>query len=391
MNTTTPPVPAPPVGPVAFAARHRAALVVGGSVLVAMIVVAWIGVAQGDSGAPLDPGGTGPDGARAVANVLRDQGVEVDVVRSADALDDAFGGRDVGDDTLVVVSSTEQLGESTIDRLLTVAPSGRLLLLDPTLRLLDALDALDAGDRSPISIPDGGLEAGCDDDLYSGLRLEVDAADAMPGSRPCFDGALNEVDVDGTTVALLGAGQALTNDQVLRADNAAVALRLLGQHPRVVWYVPTRDDLTSGDAVSVRDLLPLWLLPALWLVGVAGVTLVLWRGRRLGPLSVEPLPVTVRAIETTLSRGRLYRRAGDRAHAAAVLRQAARRRAARSLRLGRRPEEGAVIAAVAARIGAHERDVAPLLASTAPPPTTDHALIDLATALAALDDKVRHS
>ena len=28
---------------------------------------------------------------------------------------------------------------------------------------------------------------------------------------------------------LFGADQALTNDQILRADNAAVALRLLGQ------------------------------------------------------------------------------------------------------------------------------------------------------------------
>ncbi len=38
---------------------------------------------------------------------------------------------------------------------------------------------------------------------------------------------------------LFGADQALTNDQILRADNAAVALRLLGQDDRLVWYVPS--------------------------------------------------------------------------------------------------------------------------------------------------------
>ena len=38
---------------------------------------------------PLDPEGTGPDGARALAEVLRQQGVEVEVVRSIDALEAA--------------------------------------------------------------------------------------------------------------------------------------------------------------------------------------------------------------------------------------------------------------------------------------------------------------
>ncbi len=61
---------------------------------------------------------------------------------------------------------------------------------------------------------------------------------------------------------------------------------------------------------------------------------MLWRGRRLGPLATEPLPVVVKAIETTRSRGRLYRKSGDRAHAADALRSATRARAATRLRLG---------------------------------------------------------
>ena len=64
------------------------------------------------------------------------------------------------------------------------------------------------------------------------------------------------------------------------------------------------------------------------------VTVILWRARRLGPLATEPLPVVVRAVETTRSLGRLYRRSGDRGHAAESLRRAARSRLAERLRLG---------------------------------------------------------
>ena len=124
---------------------------------------------------------------------------------------------------------------------------------------------------------------------------------------------------DGVT--LLGASELLTNDQVLRADNAAVALRLLGQHDRLVWYVPEVADLVGDDGVSLRTLVPEWVFPGLWIAGATVVALLLWRVRRLGPLVTEPLPVTVKAIETARSRGRLYRKAGDRAHAARALRQ----------------------------------------------------------------------
>ena len=46
---------------------------------------------------------------------------------------------------------------------------------------------------------------------------------------------------------------------------------------------------------------------ALWLLGIAMLAVIWWRGRRLGALASEPLPVTVRSLETTEARGRLYR------------------------------------------------------------------------------------
>ena len=78
----------------------------------------------------------------------------------------------------------------------------------------------------------------------------------------CFPGDLGAVVLrprDG--LLLFGADQAFTNDQVLRADNAAVALRLLGQDRRLVWYVPSLADLSAGEGVTPTSLLPRWIFP----------------------------------------------------------------------------------------------------------------------------------
>ena len=76
---------------------------------------------------------------------------------------------------------------------------------------------------------------------------------------------------------------------------------------------------------------------------------MLWRGRRLGPLVVEPLPVVVKAVESTQGRGRLYRRVRDRAHAAEILRAATARRLAARLGCPRGTDAGALVAPVAQR------------------------------------------
>ena len=101
-----------------------------------------------------------------------------------------------------------------------------------------------------------GRAADCVDPLFDGLTVEVDSAVAYDDGE-CFPGDLGALVIrprDGLT--LFGADQALTNDQILRADNAAVALRLLGQDGRLVWYVPSLGDLAAGDGVSLKSLLP---------------------------------------------------------------------------------------------------------------------------------------
>ncbi|WP_148611404.1 DUF4350 domain-containing protein [Nocardioides rubriscoriae] len=365
--------------PLGLLRRHRTALVVTAFLVLAVVVALLTGGGQTGRDATYDPDNAGTDGARAVARVLSDQGVELDVVRSAGALADAGAGTG----TTVVVTSAEQLGASTVERLRRDTAGATVVVVDPGPALLDLLglpgSAGDADTEQPVA-------ASCDDPRYAGLDIEVDGATRMPGDG-CFDDTLVTVD----DLTLLGAPQLLTNDQVLRADNAAVALRLLGQQARVVWYVASYDDLVGDDGVDFWSLVPDWVRPGFGLLVLVVLALVLWRGRRLGPLATEPLPVVVRAIETTRSLGRLYRRSGDRGHAAATLRAATRARVRTRMRLGPATDEQTLVRDVARHVGRPEAEVADLLAATARPPATDRDLISLAAALAALEEEVRRS
>lgn len=373
--------------------RGRGAAVL---LLVVLLLLAVVVALRGapDSSDPLDPDNPGREGTAALVEVLAAEGVEVEVVRDAAALEAA----PVDPSTTVVVSSPDALGRSTAERLREHARPGLLVLLEPGPAGSSALGtppgrSVEGGD--PVAAdcsPPGAV--GALGGRLSDLALEVDAATTFPGPG-CFpDGSGGHLLVGDDGEVTFGAAGALTNAQVLRADNAALALRLLGGGDRLVWYVPDLADLAAGDAVSVRSLLPPWLLPGLVLGLVAMLAVMLWRGRRLGPLSVEALPVVVRAVETTRSRGRLYRSAGDRSHAAAALRAAARVRLAERLGTGTAggaaEQVRALVRATAVATGHDPERVAALLDPDAPPPATDHDLITLAQDLDRLDREVRH-
>jgi len=304
-------------------------------------------------------------------------------VRGADALDETA----IDADTTVLVTSTDLLGQSSIDRMLDRTAAADLVVVEPGPGTTSGLGVESLPFRVRLDDP---RAAACPDPTYDGLELLVDEAVEFQGGTGCFPGERGAILVEPRPgLQLLGAGAALSNDEVLRADNAAVALRLLGRHDRLVWYVPSLDDLRADDGVSLATLLPDWLRPALGLVAIATIGLLLWRARRLGPLAVERLPVTVKAIETTRSRGRLYRKAGDRGHAASVLRAAARLRAAERLRLGGAPDPDTLVRDIARHTGRPVADIDALLGPRAAPPTTDHDLITLADQLAELDREVR--
>ena len=362
--------------------RQRSTLLVLAGLTLAVVVVLLLGDAGARRGVALDPDNPDPGGARALARVLADQGVDVTVARGADALEET----DVAGAT-VLVTSTELLGESTIARLVEHTAGARLVLAEPGPGTTAALGV----DRLPYQVAlDEPRAADCPDPAYAGLSVQVDDAVEYPVRGGCFRGEHGALLAEPRPgLVLLGAGELLSNGQVLRADDAAVALRLLGQRDRLVWYLPSLDDLVADDGVSLATLLPRWVRPVLWVLALSALALLLWRVRRLGPLATEPLPVVVRAIETTRSRGRLYRRAGDRGHAADVLRSAARAHAADRLGLGASAAAPTLVDDVARHTGRSRDEVAWLLDPSASPPTTDHDLIALADRLAELDREVR--
>ncbi len=320
-----------------------------------------------------------------MARVLGDEGVEVDVARSADELESAT----IDADTSVVVVLPQYLGTTTIDRLRdATADAHVVVVVGAGPGVSDELGEPGGGALATLG---KGRDPGCDDPVFAGLRLEVDSSSVYPDGD-CYEGRFGAVvATPEERLVLFGADQALTNDQVLRADNAAVALRLLGQSEHLVWYVPTIDDLVGGDGVSAESLLPRWLRPGLVLLLLVAGAVVLWRSRRLGALATEPLPVVVRAVETTRSLGRMYRRSGDRAHAAASLRRAARARLGEVLRLGSTTAPETVVREVARRTGRDPADVARLLAPEGAVPSSDRDLLHLARDLAELDREVRRT
>lgn len=379
--TATPPTsPALPAG---FLRRHRATLLIGLALVAAVALAVALGSGTSSS-TPMDPDNPGPDGARALARVLGDEGVEVVVARGADELESV----EVDATTSVVVVLPQYLGTSTIDRLREATRDAHsVVVVGAGPGVADALGSPGGGSSLPLG---DGRDPGCDDPRFDGLRLEVDATSLYPDGT-CYAGPSGAVVAEpGGTLTLFGADQALTNGQVLRADNAAVALRLLGQDDRLVWYVPALDDLTGDDGVTLESLLPRFIGPGLALLAVVMGAVILWRSRRLGALATEPLPVVVRAVETTRSLGRLYRRSGDRGHAAESLRRAARSRLAERLRLGSAIAPDVLAREVARRTGRTDDEVRALLGPAGGVPSSDRDLITLARQLAELDDEVRH-
>jgi hypothetical protein len=101
--------------------------------------------------------------------------------------------------------------------------------------------------------------------------------------------------------------------------------------------------------------------------------------------------VQVKAVETTRNLGRLYRRAGDRRHAAEALRSAARARMTERLALPHHTDPRLLAAAVAVHTGRRVDEVDAQLRPDAAPPAHDRDLADLARQLDELDREVSHA
>ena len=328
----------------------------------------------------LEPASYEPTGSRATAQVLRGQGVQIDTVRTAaEARRGAAG-------ATVLVTNPDLVRPAQLAELRAQAKD--LVLVSPTRKTLDEVlpGARNEGSVGPdVRPPDctnaAAVAAGAA--RVGGITYRT----TLSGARSCYAGALVQVSTgDGRSVTLLGAGTPLTNEYFGQDGNAALGLRLLGENPRLVWYLPSAADPALDTAkVSFYDLIPDgWRFGAIQLV-IAAALFALWRTRRLGPVVTEPLPVVVRAAETVEGRARLYRRSGSADHAGTILREASRARLRPLLGLTADAEPAVIVETVAARSGWDTARVGDLLFG--PPPVDDPALVRLASELDVLEQK----
>ncbi|BBZ11652.1 DUF4350 domain-containing protein [Mycobacterium branderi] len=333
-------------------------------------------------GGRMDPASTGPEGAHALVALLRDHGVDVVV---ANSVEDAENATRPG--ALLLIAQAQHLTDDTLLHRLADTHAD-LLLVEPTSRVRAVLapDIRSAGASPLDSKPDCPLrEASQAGSVQFGpTNTFRGAADRVIVS--CYGGALVRYRDGERTVTLVGSTDFMTNSGLPRAGNAALAMNLAGDRSRLVWYAPQRAEGETSGSATLFDLIPdnvNWMVLQLWLVVIL---VALWKGRRLGPLVAEELPVVVRASETVEGRGRLYRSRRARDVAAQALRTATLQRLLPRLGLTATSPPQNVVNAVAARSGADPDMVRHRLFGS--PPATDADLVALARALDDIERQV---
>ena len=222
-----------------------------------------------------------------------------------------------------------------------------------------------AGTRASVSLQGDGDAVGC---FPVGEDRYAYATDSLPS---------------GATLRVLPDPAPVTNAHLAQEGHAALGVRALGHHSRVLWLDGEHMEAPSvWNSSSTPPWLPVLIFQLLVIAGVLAIV----QGRRFGSIVSEDLPVVVRSIETTVARGRLYRQGSDRPRAAQALRSGAALRLGATLGLPPGTSRRDVIAAVSLASGIAPATVDSLLYG--PPPTSDNALATLAVQLDQLESEV---
>jgi len=370
--------------------RWRPWVVMGAIVLVGAVIM--ILPQPANSGDPYALDNPSANGSQALGRILERHGVRITVVHSAsEALEKAHAG-----DTLAVVGDrldppeARRLSQTTAD-LVAVDVGWTLSNLVPGVHASSG--SFSTEKRSASCADPDAQAAGTITAVYL-VRADddVEATTCFPERSPygwTGAGTYLTLESNGRRTAVMAGGETVVNSSLAHEGNAALALRALGRHKHLVWYVakPSSNQTTNAE-LGLYDVLPPWLpmvgLQALVLLFVAA----LWRGRRLGPVVTEPLPVVVPAAEASRGRARLYRKMGARGRAAAALRAGTARRLGVRLGLPRSAGPTEMVDAVARASQRPPLSVEALLYGL--PPVDDRGLVSLAQELDRLESEVHH-
>ena len=342
---------------------------------------------------PLSTGNNTDTGARAVAQILRDQGVEVtqfDTLARVAIADPST--------TTLVIAGADMLTGAQITSVLDY--KGDVLFIGASDELVAAVDP---GLAVTYSFLPETVDAECNDPdataaqrmrvEFAGIqRVEDSAADLCFANRSDVFG-MAVVPTDNGTRTIVTNPAVYQNSALLTDGNAALALRTAGHHENLAWYVGSYNDGTvlsdsggSSDLAINADFMPPGFGTALYALGLAALVGALWKGRRFGPLAVEPLPVVVRASEATRGRARLYRRGRSYGRATAAMRAASARRIGSRLGVPRTTDREGMVAAVQRATGLTGQEIARILYG--PPPRSEAEMINVVDQLDELEGKV---
>ena len=361
--------------------------------VVAVVVLAFLVLTRAPSStAPLSIANAQPEGARALAEVLRGQGVDV-----KESSTRSGASKVLGTDGTLVIASYYYLDEAQIASIL--AWRGPVLWLAPDEYDLativpsgasgaDAFSAVTAPDCIVPAVQRAG-EVNAPGGRYSTMW-------ETPSVTPCYVSPstgdsliLHVTRGESFPMTVIASPLFLTNELLAERGNASLALNLLGSTARVSWYMGTPYDgstLGGSGQGGVVPTAPAWVNAAALAAALVFLMAGLWRGRRLGPLMTEPLPVVVPASEATRGRARLYRRGRAFGHASAALRAGAARRLSQRLGLGPHADRVAITAAVTASSTKDSATVDSLIFG--PPPRDEASMLDLVRRLDALESEV---
>ncbi|MFI7698119.1 DUF4350 domain-containing protein [Nonomuraea sp. NPDC049480] len=357
-------------------AATRMIVLMGAALVLVAIVAVMLAPDRGPS-RRLDPADTTLDGSKALAELLRARGVTVDRVDSVEAATEkaATGNR------LLLITDTMYFDEHVLagiqgDRLIVGNLPG-IETLAPGLR-----QRYEQGARTRNREPECQLPAA---KLAGTAYMGGVAFDGPAGATGCYPAprggyTLVSYPNAGGVTTVVGDGSFMTNRRLAEDGNAALALNLIGTGRPVTWLVPPDNppalDLPGERGESMYDLMPDNIRWTVYMAIIALALAAFWRGKRLGPVVAERLPVIVRAAETVEGRGRLYRARRARQRAADALRAGTIDRLTPRLGLASGAGAQELVAALAARTGQDAHQIGAALYG--PPPADDAGLVALA-------------
>lgn len=357
------------------------------TIVLVLVMFAAINAASGSS-ASNHPRNRGRTGAGALAALIQNEGVRVDLINSQAGLTpSAIQGNSV------TVTNTELLTAEQYRLILNAHPT-RLILVGPNQTTLTRLSlpvqtsfahsaSLLPGCTEPMAVKAGDVLTPSPGVLYRSASAEQacypDPADPSRGA------AYVRLRLDGIPVIVVAP--LFQNQDLAERGNAAFSMMLLGQDRVLTWFVPPppKSGKVNPDDPAPPPLLPPWLWLAFAQALIALVVVAVWRGRRLGPIISERLPVVIRASETVEGHGRWYHRIKASDTAAVHLRRGSIRRLAR---LFGSADPDRLADLLADRTGRSRAEIRAALCG--PPPADGQALLDLKIYLDHLEQEARN-